>query len=93
MRESKYAVLYVCVCVCACVRACVCSNSQLYCYRLDGMKSEQAKLQSQLKEFEKKQADYEEVRLDHHSSVSHDLLVMVQELKKTKQELNKLNKT
>ena len=34
------------------------------------MKSEQAKLQSQLKEFEKKQADYEEVRLDHHSSVS-----------------------
>ncbi|XP_065884295.1 uncharacterized protein [Dysidea avara] len=27
---------------------------------LDEMKSEQAKLQSQLKEFEKKQADYEE---------------------------------
>ena len=38
------------------------------------MKSEQEKLQSQLKEFKKKQADYEEVGLDH-SSASHDLLV------------------
>ena len=55
----------------------VCSNSQLYCYRHDEMKSEHTKLQSQLKEFEKKQADYEEVRLDHYSSVSHDLVVMV----------------
>ena len=55
------------MCVCS---VCLCSNSQSCCYRLDEMKSEQAKLQSQLKEFEKKQADYEEVRLDHHSSVS-----------------------
>ena len=38
------------------------------------MKSEQVKLQSQLKEFEKKQADYEQVGLDHISAL-HDLLV------------------
>jgi len=43
-------------------------------YRLDEMKSEQAKLQNQLKEFEKKQANYEEVGLDYNSA-SHDLLL------------------
>ena len=68
--------MHVCVCVFA-WSICVPCNAQLgwyYYYRLDEMKSEQAKLQGQLKEFEKKQADYEEVGLDHNSA-SHDLLV------------------
>ncbi|XP_065884301.1 uncharacterized protein [Dysidea avara] len=40
---------------------------------LDEMKSEQAKLQSQLKEFEKKQADYEEETEQAQQNMRHEL--------------------